>query len=266
MYGIHLLAGRNLLEGVNRDSIKEFVVNESFTKAIGLKDPKEAVGQFVYLGGRAYPIVGVVADFHENSYRLPIRPLAIFDLSQPEKSFAVKLAAEGKNLAAVQHTLAQMEQIWKGIYPDLPFTYSFLDESIAAMYKNEQKTAMLMNLATAVSIFISCMGLFGLSLFAASQRKKEISIRKLLGASMSSIASLLTRDFLSLVSLSLLVASPIAWAITYRWLQDFLYRAPITIRIFLLSGGLALALGLLTISFQAIRAATANPVKSLRAE
>ena len=266
LYGIHLVAGRNLLEGVNRDSIKEFVVNESLTKAIGFNDPKEAVGQFVYLGDRAYPIVGVVADFHENSYRQPIRPLAIFDLIQPEKSFAVKLAAEGKNLAAVQHTLAQMEQIWKGIYPDRPFAYSFLDESIAAMYKNEQKTAMLMNVATAISIFISCMGLFGLSLFTASQRKKEISIRKLLGASVSSIASLLTRDFLSLISLSLLVASPIAWIITHRWLQDFLYRAPITIWIFLLSGGLALALGLLTISFQAIRAATANPVESLRAE
>jgi putative ABC transport system permease protein len=134
------------------------------------------------------------------------------------------------------------------------------------MYSNEQKTATLMNVATAVSIAISCMGLFGLSLFTAGQRKKEISIRKVLGASVSRITSLLIRDILALITLSLIIASSIAWYITHRWLQDFLYRAPINIWIFLLSGGLALALGLLTISFQAIRAATANPVNSLRAE
>ena len=266
LFNIHLLAGRNLIERTNRDSIKEIVVNESLTKAMGLSDPTKAVGQFLYLGNYGIPIVGVVADFHENSYRQPIRPLAIFDVAVAEKSFAVKLAAKGKNLAAVKTTLNQMEQIWKTIYPDRPFNYSFLDESIAAMYSNEQKTATLMNVATAVSIAISCMGLFGLSLFTAGQRKKEISIRKVLGASVSSITSLLTRDFLALISLSLIVASPIAWYITHRWLQDYLYRAPINIWIFLLSGGLALALGLLTISFQAIRAATANPVDSLRAE
>jgi len=266
LYDIHLLAGRNLMEGTSRDSIREFVVNESLTRAIGFNDPRQAVGQFVYMDDRPIPIVGVVADFHENSYRQPIRPIAMFDLARAERCFAVKLAAKGKNLASVNVTLRQMEQIWKGIYPDLPFKYSFLDESIAAMYSNEQKTATLMNVATAVSIAISCIGLFGLSLFTAGQRKKEISIRKVLGASVSSITSLLTRDFLALIAFSLLIASPIAWYITHRWLQDFLYRAPINIWIFLLSGALALALGLLTIGFQAIRAATANPVNSLRAE
>jgi putative ABC transport system permease protein len=266
LYDIHMLAGRNLREGASRDSIKEFVVNESLTKALGLSDPAKAVGQLLYLGENAIPIVGVVADFHENSYRQPIRPVAILDLRRAERCFAVKLAAKGKNLASVKTTLNQMEQIWKGVYPNLPFKYNFLDESIAAMYSNEQKTATLMNVATAVSIAISCMGLFGLSLFTAGQRKKEISIRKVLGASVSGITSLLTRDFLALITLSLIVASPIAWYITHRWLQDFLYRAPINIWIFLLSGGLALALGLLTIIFQAIRAATANPVDSLRAE
>jgi putative ABC transport system permease protein len=266
LYDIHLLAGRNLREGSNRDSIKEFVVNESLTKSLGFNDPAKAVGQLLYLGESAIPIVGVVADFHENSYRQPIRPIAILDLAHAEKSFAVKLAAKGKNLASVKATLQQMEHIWKDIYPDRPFKYSFLDESIAALYNNEQKTATLMNVATAVSIAISCMGLFGLSLFTAGQRKKEISIRKVLGASVSSITSLLTRDFLALIILSLVVASPIAWYITHRWLQDYLYRAPVNIWIFLLSGGLALALGILTISFQAIRAAAANPVDSLRAE
>ena len=207
-----------------------------------------------------------MADFHENSYRQPIRPIALLDLARAQRCFAVKLAANGQNLASVKSTLAQMEHIWKGVYPDRPFKYSFLDESIAAMYSNEQKTATLMNVATAISIFISCMGLFGLSLFTAGQRKKEISIRKVLGASVANIASLLTRDFLLLVSLSLVIASPIAWMITHRWLQDFLYRAPVSSWIFVFSGGLALALGLLTISLQAIRAATANPINSLRSE
>jgi cell division protein FtsX len=266
LYGIRLLAGRNLMEGAKRDSIKEFVVNESLTKAMGFNDPAKAIGQFLYLGESAIPIVGVVADFHENSYRQPIRPVAILDLARAERCFAVKLSAKGKNLASVKATLQQMERIWKGIYPDIPFKYGFLDESIAAMYSNEQKTATLMNVATAISIAISCMGLFGLSLFTAGQRKKEISIRKVLGASVTSITALLTRDFLVLIGLSLLIASPIGWWITHRWLQDYLYRAPVNIWIFLLSGGLALTLGLLTISFQAIRAATANPVDSLRAE
>ena len=266
LYDIHLLAGRNLREGIKRDSIKEFVVNESLTKSLGFNDPAKAVGQLLYLGESAIPIVGVVADFHENSYRQPIRPVAILDLAVAERCFAVKLAAKGKDLASVKTTLHQIEQIWKSIYPDIPFKYGFLDETIAAMYSNEQKAATLMNVATAISIAISCMGLFGLSLFTTGQRKKEISIRKVLGASVSSITSLLTRDFLALISLSLIIASPIAWYITHRWLQDYLYRAPVNIWIFLLSGGLALALGLLTISFQSIRAATANPVDSLRAD
>lgn len=266
LYDIHLLAGRNFREGAKRDSIKEFVVNESLTKSLGFSEPAKALGQPLYLGVNAIPIVGVVADFHENSYRQPIRPLALFDIPGAERCFAVKLAAKGKSLASVKATLQQMEQIWKRIYPTIPFKYAFLDESIAAMYSNEQKTATLMNVATAVSIAISCMGLFGLSLFTAGQRKKEISIRKVLGASVSSITSLLTRDFLALISISLIIASPIAWYITHRWLQDYLYRAPVNIWIFLFSGGLALALGLLTISVQSIRAATANPVESLRAE
>ena len=266
LYGIRLLAGRNLILGANRDSIKEFVINESLSKAIGFATPREAVGQMVYLGDHAYPIVGVVADFHENSYRQPIRPLAIFDLSAPETNFAVKLAAREKDLRSVKATLSQMEKIWKQIFPGTPFSYSFLDDSIAAMYKNEQKTAFLMNVATVLSIFISCMGLFGISMFTSGQRTKEIGIRKVLGASVMHITSLLTRDFMMLIMLSLVIASPVAWYITHRWLQDYLYRAPVTIWIFLFCGLLALLLGLFTVAFQAVKAAMANPAEALKAE
>jgi len=266
LYGIHLLAGRNLIEAGNRDSIKEFVINESLMKAAGFTTPQEAVGKFLYLGDRAYPIVGVVGDYHENSYRQPIRPLVIFDLAGPEISFAVRLAAKGKDLATVKNTLMQMEHIWKDLYPGMPFSYSFLDDSIAALYLTEQKTATLMNVAAAITIFISCMGLFGLSLFAAGQRVREISIRKVLGAGVANIVSLLSRDFLLLIGLSLIIASPVAWYITHRWLQDFVYRAPVSNWIFLLSGALVLLLGWLTVGFHTIRAARANPVENLRAE
>ena len=266
LYDIHLLAGRNLREAVDRDSIQEFVINESLRKAAGFKSPESAIGQMLYLDNHGFPIVGVVADFHENDYRLPIRPLVIFDLVQPENNFAIKLAARGKNLVAVNHTLADIQRVWKEIYPDVPFSYTFLDDDIAAMYRNEQKTATLMNVAAAITIFISCMGLFGLSLFTAGQRSKEISIRKVLGAGVVQITSLLTRDFLLLIGLSLMIASPVAWYITHRWLGDFVYRAPVGVWIFVLSGSLVLLVGLLTVSGQTIRAATARPVKNLRSE
>jgi ABC-type antimicrobial peptide transport system permease subunit len=266
LYDIKLLAGRNLLEGVNRDSIKEFIINESFMKAVGLKRPGEAVGQFIYLGNKAFPIIGVIADFHENSYHDPIRPVAIFDLSGPEICIAIKLAAKGKELRIVKNTLAQIERVWKDIYPADPFVYNFLDDSIAAMYEKEQKTAALMNVATGITIFISCMGLFGVSMFTAGQRIKEIGIRKVLGATVANITVLLSKDFIFLIGISLIVASPVALYIMYRWLQGFAYRAPVSVWVFLLSGAVALFLGLVTVSFQAIKAAMANPVKSLRTE
>jgi ABC-type antimicrobial peptide transport system permease subunit len=266
LYEIKLLAGRNLLPAADRDSIKEFVINESFAGALGFKRPEEAVGQFIYPGDKPIPIVGVVADFHENSYHDPIRPIAIMDLAQPENSLAIKLAAKGKELSSVKTTLAQVARVWKEIYPKEPFAYQFLDETIAAMYKKEQKTATLMSVATGITIFISCMGLFGLSLFAAGQRTKEIGIRKVLGASVANIATLLSRDFILLIALSLVVASPVAWYIMHRWLEDFAYRAPVPVWVFVLAGGAALLLGLVTVSFQAIKAAMANPVKALRAE
>jgi len=244
----------------------QIVTSESFAGALGFKRPEEAVGQFIYLGDKPIPIVGVVADFHENSYHDPIRPIAIMDLAQPENSLAIKLAAKGKELSSVKTTLAQLARVWKEIYPKEPFAYQFLDETIAAMYKKEQKTATLMSVATGITIFISCMGLFGLSLFAAGQRTKEIGIRKVLGASVANIATLLSRDFLLLIIFSLVVASPVAWYIMHRWLQDFAYRAPVPVWIFVLAGGAALLLGLVTVSFQAIKAAIANPVKALRAE
>src|SRR5258708_2223367 len=181
LYEIKFLAGRNLLPAANSDSIKEFVINESFAGALGFKRLEEAVGQFIYLGDKPIPIVVVVAGFHENSYHDPIRPIAIMDLAQPEKSLAIEMAAKGKELGSVKTTLAEVARVWKGIYPNEPFAYRFLDETIAAMYEKEQKTATLMNIATGLTIFISCMGLFGLSMFTAGQKKKKNGVRQKVG-------------------------------------------------------------------------------------
>jgi putative ABC transport system permease protein len=266
LYGIHLLAGRNLAEGSYRDSMRELVINESMRKAAGFPTAQEAVGQTLSLVGQSYPIVGVVADYHENSYRAPIKPLVIFDVAPSENSIGVKLASKGKSIPAVKNTLAQIEQTWKKLYPGTPFTYSFLDDTIAALYAKEEKTETLINVAAAIAIFISCMGLFGLSLFSTEQRSKEISIRKVLGASVTSVASMLTRDIVFFIGVSLVIASPVAWYFTHRWLQDYVYRAPVSSWAFLLPGILVLLLGMLTVSVQTIRAARANPVKNLRTE
>ncbi|HXD77935.1 MAG TPA: ABC transporter permease [Puia sp.] len=266
LYGIRLLAGRNLTEGGYRDSIRELVINESMAKAAGFKTPEEAVGQPLFVGTQSYPIVGVVADYHEHSYRAPIKPVVIFDVAPSERSIGIKLASKNKSIPAVKNTLARIAKTWKQLYPGTPFTYSFLDESIAALYAKEEKTETLINVTAAISIFISCMGLFGLSLFSAGQRSKEISIRKVLGASVIRVATLLTRDIVLLIGLSLVIAAPVAWYFTHRWLQDYQYRASVGAWVFLVPGVVVLLLGILTVSVQTIRAATANPVTNLRAE
>ena len=263
LYRIKLLAGSNLR---HQDSLKEFVINESLCRALGFARPEDAVGKFIYDDARALPIIGVVADFHENSYREPIQPMLMADISEPETGIAIRLAATGKGMSDPKPVLAQIERWWKELFPGEPFHYSFLDDTIAMLYEQEQKTATLMNTAMEITIFISCMGLFGLSLFTARQKTKEIGIRKVLGASVSNIVMLLSKDFVVLILLALLIASPVAWYCMSRWLQDFTYRISISAWIFLAAGVAALSIGLLTVSVQAVQAAVANPVKSLRTE
>ena len=263
LYQIKLLAGSNLR---HQDSLREFVINETLSRQLGFARPEDAVGHFLYADNHVIPIIGVVADFHVYSYREPIGPLALADIDGPETGVAIRLATHGRQLKNLQPLLSQMEGLWKRLYPGEPFSYSFLDDAIAQLYEKEQKTATLMNVAMSITVFISCMGLFGLSLFAARQKTKEIGIRKVLGASVANIVMLLSRDFLLLIGLALLIASPVAWYCMHRWLQDYAYRIPVSGWIFLLAGVIALSIGFITVSFQAIQAAVANPVKSLRTE
>jgi ABC-type antimicrobial peptide transport system permease subunit len=205
-------------------------------------------------------------DFHSKSFREAITPFFITTTTKNARTISVKLATDGKQISHLKTTLASIEGIWKSIYPDKKFDMSFLDETIAAFYEKEEKTAQLMNTAMAVAIFISCMGLFGLAAFIAQQRTKEIGIRKVLGATVTDITTMLSTDFLKLVLIAVLIASPIAWYFMNSWLEDFAYRTTISWWVFGLAGAAACVITLCTIGAQSIRAALKNPVKSLRSE
>ena len=263
-YQMNLVAGRNMLHS---DSIKELVINETLSKAIGLANPRDAIGKMLYQGDKGFPIVGVIADFHQGSFHDAILPAVITNAPDDQKrSIAIKLTSNEKSISDVKKVLSQIEIQWKKLYPDTPFDYSFLNESISWLYGQDEKTAWLTRVAAIITIFISCMGLFGLSMFTAQRRTKEIGIRKVLGASVTNITTMLGKDFLKLVIISIFIASPIAWYFSHQWLQDFTYRTDLNWWVFALAGAIAIITAILTIGFQAIKAALANPVKSLRTE
>ncbi len=269
LYNLALVAGRNLLPS---DTMKEVLINETCAKKLGFKKPADAIGQLLEAGmsdgadNKQLPIVGVLADFHSQSLHDPISPTFMSTSKEFSSVVTVKLSTQGKQVSNLKQTLAKIEGLWKDIYPNEKFEYKFFDKTIATFYDKEQKTAQLMNTAMAIAIFISCMGLFGLATFAAQQRTKEIGIRKVLGASVTGIVSMLSRDFVKLVFIAIVIASPVAYLFMRPWLQDFAYRINISWWIFVISGLSAVLIALVTVSFQAIKAAIANPVKSLRTE
>lgn len=265
LYDIPLLAGRNLQA---MDSTREFLINETALHLLGFKTPQEALDKMIITDekkGTAYPIVGVVQDFHSRSMHEPIHPLVI--LTNPYRyNISVKLATQGKNAGAFKQAMAQVERSWKEVYPDDKLEYTFVNEDIAKFYETEQRMSKLMATATGIAIFISCIGLFGLVSFTVVRRTKEIGIRKILGASIPDIVTLLSKDLLLLVLVAIVLGSPLAWYFTKQWLTDFAYRIDVSCWMFALAGVAAVAVALLTISLQAIRAAVANPVESLRSE
>jgi len=265
LYQIKLLAGRNLEQS---DSLRQVIINETLCRQLGFKKPDDAVNKIIYLGHSVRPlsIAGVVGDFHEHSFQETIRPLLIADMPVEETSIAVRLSSAGKNFGEVKSTLASIEQEWKKVYPKAPFEYEFLDDEIAHLYNRERDIARLMNAAMLTALFISCIGLFGLAMFAGVQRTKEIGIRKVMGASFSDIFTLLTKDFIVLVLLAFIIASPIAWFLFNKWLQEFAYRISISWWIYTTAGLGAIFIAFVTVGYQAIKAALANPVSSLRTE
>jgi putative ABC transport system permease protein len=262
-YGMRLLAGRNIRHS---DSLSEFVINETAAKQLGFTEAAAAVGQVLYFQNKPYPVVGVVADFHEGSFREGIQSAIIGNMPRAENMIGIRLASAGKGAEHVKETLNAMEKSYKEVFPTQSFTPYFMDELIRKMYDEEQKTVSLVRVAMGLAIFISCMGLFGLSLFTAERKAREIGIRKVLGATTANITAMLSRDFVLLVLLALVIASPVAWIMAQRWLQDFTYRVPVNAWVFILAGLGAVGIALGTVGYQSIRAAMANPVKNLRVE
>jgi ABC-type antimicrobial peptide transport system permease subunit len=270
LYHLKLLAGRNLLPS---DTMKEYLISETLAKQLGFKNPEDAIGKTVSGGGddgeashKQLPIVGVLADFHQQSLHEQIAPTFMSTSKKYSGMISVKLVMNGKQLIQFGEATTNIEGLWKNIYANEKFEYKFYDQTIAKFYDTEMKTEKLMNTATAIAIFISCMGLFGLVTSVAQQRTKEIGIRKVLGASAPRIVAMLSFDFISLVLLASVVASPIAYYFMDQWLQDFAYRINISWWVFAIAGIIAALIAFITISFQAIKAAIANPVKSLRTE
>jgi ABC-type antimicrobial peptide transport system permease subunit len=267
-YQMKLVAGRDM---IHSDSLHELIINETMARAIGFSNPADAVGKQLFNPFNAnpdegYPIVGVVADFHQGSFHDAIQPAIITNMQFFRHSIAIKLAGQEKNTKEVKTILTGVETEWKKIFPDETFDYHFMNESIGFLYGQEEKTAWLVNVAMGLTIFISCMGLFGLGMYTAARRTKEIGIRKVLGANVTNIAAMLSKDFVSLIILSIVIASPVAWYFMNQWLQDYAYRTIISWWVFVVAGFSAIFIGLITVSIHAIKAAIANPVKSLRTE
>src|SRR4029078_8865807 len=264
--GITPVAGRLFSKEFPGDTNNRMILNEAAIKKLGFSSPQEAVGGKVKFDWRgesySWTIIGVVKDFHYQDLHVPIEPYAFQLNNQPRFNYIV-IHAKASDIASL---LSSVTASWHRLNPNEPFEYSFLDEDFQKNYEAENRLASIVGYFTVIAILISCLGLFGLATFSAEQRTKEIGVRKVLGASVTGIVALLSKDFLRLVAISVVIASPIAWWVMHKWLQDFAYRVNISWMVFLITTVVALTIALLTISFQAIRAAIANPVKSLRTE
>ncbi|HKR06187.1 MAG TPA: FtsX-like permease family protein [Bacteroidia bacterium] len=264
LYKIKLLAGSNLTVS---DTINGLLINETYLHALGFKNPADALGKVLkWNGDNLTPIVGVVGDFHEKSMHETIKPLVIAHWAGHEKLINIALRPQNAEDRTWQKAIEKIGLAWKEIYPDDDLEINFLDEQIAKYYEAEQHISSLLMWASGLSIFISCLGLLGLIIYITNQRTKEIGIRKVIGASVSQIISLLSKDFLQLVIIAFLIAVPIAWYSGNKWLENFAYRTQLSWWIFVAGGALMLFMALLILVIRTLKVATANPVHSLRTE
>jgi len=264
--GFEMVAGRMLSAEFPGDTNSKMVVNEATLRKFGIPLSK-AIGSHLTLNGsneriQKLEIVGVVKDFHFADLHQVIEPYALFPNFNSDFNYIVAHV----NTADVSQVLPFIEAKWKLMVPDEPFSYSFLNEDFQSNYKADARTSRIVNSFTLISIFISCLGLFGLATFSAQQRIKEIGVRKVLGASIGSIVGLLSGDFIKLVLISIVIATPLTWYAMNKWLQDFAYKISIQWWMFVLAGMLAVIIAMITVSSQAIKAALTNPVKSLKSE
>jgi ABC-type antimicrobial peptide transport system permease subunit len=259
-YKLPLIAGRNLQPS---DMTREFLVNEALVKSLGLKKPEDILNKEISIwnGQINCYVVGVLKDFNDRSFRNNLAPLLITTDNAMYNQVAIKLAT-----ANISSTLESVKKIFEQTYPDFVYQYSFLDDKIAGFYKQESQLAALYKIFAAIAIFLSCLGLYGLASFMAVQRIKEVGIRKVLGATTGNIVYLFSKEFILLIAIAFAIATPIAWYYMHQWLQNYAYRINISLWLFAAGGLAAIIIALATISFQAVKAAIANPVKSLRNE
>ena len=260
---MQVLKGRNFSREFSDSA--SVILNETAAKQIGWKDP---VGKYLDYPGndQRFKVIAVVKDFNVASLRETVEPFALFHSSSGTYGLSTSYISIRFRAGNMNDYLQELESKWKSFAPATPFDYSFLDNVIDALYRSEQRMGAVFGIFTSLSIFVACLGLFGLSVYTAERRTKEIGVRKVLGASVQSVVALLSKDFLNLVLISTVIAFPVAWWAMNKWLDNFVYRISMAWWMFVAAGLGALFIALVTVSFQAIKAALANPVKSLRTE
>lgn len=238
------------------------MINETLLKKLGVKNAADVIGKTIRLGrSKWYPVVGVIKDFKTNSLREAIKPLFISASRTFYSLTAIKLRTS--QLAATRQAI---QKTWDRFYPEYAYTPTFFDEKIAEFYQQEEQLSLLYKIFAGLAIFISCLGLYGLVSFMAVQKTKEVGIRKILGASISSLLQLFSREFTILIIISFFIAVPVAWYMMHSWLNNFVYRIPLNIWYFLITIAGSVLIAWITVGYKALRAALANPVKALRSE
>ena len=261
-YGVKIVAGRGFSRDYSLDT-SAFLINEAAAKILGFKNPEDAIGKNFGYGGRRGKLIGVFNDFHFESLHQKITPLVLLVPRSANSYGSISIKITGSNITGA---LDRIATTWRNFLPESPYQFTFLDENFGRLYEAEARQKTLLIIFASLAIFIACLGLFGLSAFAILQRIKEIGIRKVLGADVPTIVALLSKDFLKLVLFAAIPSFIVSWYFMNKWLEDFAYRVSMPWWMFLTAGLLAAVIALITISFQAIRAALANPVKSLRTE
>lgn len=258
-YGLQLVAGRFYSAS---DTCREYVVNETLVKKCGVKNPQDALGKLFRIGGKPpMEIVGVVKDFKQQSLKEAVTPIAMFPAKKRYQVAGIKLSTGN-----LLKTNTDIQQLWDRIFPEYVYNASFLDDRINEYYEQEQRLSLMYKIYAALAIFISCLGLYGLVSFMVLQKTKEVGIRKVLGASVQSILYLFSKEFTLLVIIAFVLAAPAAWYLMHAWLNDFVYRIDIGIGVFMIGIGASLLVAWLTVGYKSLKAATANPIKSLRTE